>query len=337
MGCWDSPCAICGAPSRFSTSDFTDHRPNEKLYRWLNSCTILLPDGKVVHNTIETSCNITFEARSYSKIKLPKYYIGRDKSKIKPDTAALSMITAAPGLNKLDILSGEINDFGVWLHDDCYEYVKRSTGLDLSFNNLPEQLWDMYGHFKGVNYFDMNAYLLEQDFLFDELFSDKKHWLLLSPISPGSAKNRARINKILSMLKLTKSEVKKRNSRPSPPLSATFVKNKTCMIGNDDNLWIKKAGRWVKHDGDYRTVYYQLDFKDKKYSKRRPLIYNQMVLREQSTTVSEPIFITYFKLNTVGKLISPTTGRMEFLANERGIRKLTNFFDTHGINYEEIK
>ena len=89
MGCWDIFCFICGNPSHSMIYDLeyfkeeisksyskypndqikilhenknilTDLKKLSRNIKWLNKCSILLENNKVIHGVKEVDCNITF-------------------------------------------------------------------------------------------------------------------------------------------------------------------------------------------------------------------------------------------------------------------------------------
>jgi hypothetical protein len=94
------------------------------------------------------------------------------------------------------------------------------------------------------------------------------------------SKNKSRIKKIISQLKL-----KKDKSRKGPNISATFFKQNIIKIGNDNNMWIIKNNKWTKYSDELETVKYEgkLTPKIKKY------IDSLNFLHQYSTI---PVFIT---------------------------------------------
>lgn len=68
MGCWDVFCMLCGntCHNMLNCDDGNEEycnikkKINSKL-KWLNKCTFLTLNDKIVHGCIETSCNVSFQ------------------------------------------------------------------------------------------------------------------------------------------------------------------------------------------------------------------------------------------------------------------------------------
>lgn len=219
MGCWDCFCLLCGAPPRnMFTPDYDSseeyqkmYQKYAKLYAWLYKATILAATGKVYHNMREMSCNIDF----------------------------------SDGKNQFSLYQDKLfDDLGLFVHTDCWKYAKKRLGHPITFNNLPSGKVALGGTgLMDIKYGGIEKYWA-QDFDFTKMIKNKNHWMCISPLK--NKKNASRINKVLSQLKLTKSEIKKRIKRPSPPLSATFVPKDIKALGNDMDIWVSDGKRWVK-------------------------------------------------------------------------------------------
>ena len=323
MGCWDAPCIICGAPPNrqgemySSEENIVVEMPKEyyDLTKWLLNCTLLLPDGQIVHNYIETACNTEFESKD-----------GKGKS-----------IIGQPEINEIDLSTGELTPFGMWLHDDCWKYIKNYLGINLSYNYLPEHQWTIYGFIDGVKYGGIEGYQ-SQDFEFYEMFQNKDQYMVISPLgkSKDAAKNRTRLNKILSQLKLTKSEVKKRKNRPSPPISATLVKSNAFSIGNDGKVWKKVAGKWAKampKGKEFTKLEVELDYTNKVDPKGKRLINRNIFMREQTSYEKNPVFIMKYDLKKDGPY-KVVKGSYEFSSTMDGYKNLFKYFKKYNLEYK---
>ncbi len=325
MGCWDAPCIICGAPP---TSGKTMYLAEEgmppkyhKITKWLENCTMLLPDGQILHNYEEIACNISFVPKS------------GDRS---------HNIEGKGYVNDINLLTGKLLPFGMWLHDDCWKYIKNYLGLDLSYNEIPEHRWiqSQDGEIEGINYGQIKKYQ-SQDFKFYEMFQNKDQWLTTSPLdstsrptlqglgsSKDATKNRTRINKILSQLKLTKSEVKKREKRPSPPISATLVKANAFCMGNDGKVWKKVGGKWTKPK-DFMRLEVELDYKN---VTTRNAPNKNIILREQTSYEKNPVFILKYEISW--KKYKPIKGNFKFMSTKDGYRYLFKYFKKYNLGFK---
>ncbi len=313
MGCWDAPCIICGAPPTKRDDEWiykNEEVPSDfhELTKWLENCTLLLPDGEIVHNYEEVGCNIRFAPKGYGE----NYDI-----------------KAIPNAEDINIVSGYLISFGMWLHDDCWKYIKKYLGTDLSYNNIPEHPWNWQGELEGINYGQIEKYQ-SQDFKFYEIYQNKDQWLITSPLSMSkdAAKNKTRINKILSQLKLTKSEVKKREKRPSPLISASLVKANAYCIGNDGKVWKKIKGKWI-YQKDFTKLEVELDYKN---VTTRNAPNKNIILREQTSYEKNPVFIKKYEISR--KKYHPIGGSFEFMSTKDGYRYLFKYFKKYNIGFK---
>ena len=103
MGCWDIYCPLCGLLlNGLDLNDiFNDNNLNIKIVinnnvvKWLEKCTILLPNQKAKHNYVENECNICFINKKNNKQIIISDKDDNDKS------------------------------MGIVLHTDCWKYVKK--------------------------------------------------------------------------------------------------------------------------------------------------------------------------------------------------------------------
>jgi hypothetical protein len=311
MGCWDDKCIICGAPP--SNTDYGVEKVYEEL-SWLENCTLLLPNGAVVHNYEEVNCNIHF-----------RYTGSGDNGYPELDSEINDINFTAPIIN-----------WGIWVHTDCYAYCTKYLDTELKFNNLPyvkSVYLDLFNTFK---YGGIEKYGVEQAFPFEAIHKDNNQWMIISPLDKSEAgnKNRNRINKILSQMKLTPSEIKKRTARPSPPISATLVKDKTYMIGNDDKVWQVNNSKWKIQNTFYEKSY-EMNFPEDlniigmRYSKNES-IFN---LKLETVVNKVPIFITFFDYGTYDGGIRIKDGVFTFMSNDEGFEILIDFFNDKQIQY----
>ena len=256
MGCWDVYCPICGLTLQgLPLKQFIEEQAEickevykkgkmvkinknkkdiilkkdnifhkEKLVsktKWLEKCTILLPNTKPKHNFEEVYCNIGFK---------------KNKE-----------------LYNISLINNEYDNIGIVLHTDCWKYVKESKKYELTFDDFNlkkikgDDYWNHY-KFKYFNYKEVEKYH-EQYFDIDILYKrPQDFYLLYSPMKNTieSKKNKKRIDK--NIIKLFKNKPKQ---RPSPVQSATIFEKGTIMKGSDGyNYKVttnkKKIKRWIK-------------------------------------------------------------------------------------------
>lgn len=244
MGCFDIFCVLCGcpphdmsgwsygsaseSPSRSDESTISENEYSDIIAttEWMGYCTILLTDGRIIHDLWERACNIDFENADGDEYT---YY---------PLTGIYNVL--------------EPTNVGIFIHSDCHKYAKKLLGIDLSFHHFPQHRFSEFGHaIDDVKYGDIEDYW-GQDLDFPGILNNNHEWMLISPLI--KSKNQQRIIKVLSQFKLTKSEIKKRATRPSPVISATMVPNNACMLGQNNKIWKKSRGKWVPVDSIHKTM-----------------------------------------------------------------------------------
>jgi len=237
MGHWDTVCVICGAPPSNKRMMQKELYIDNKQSTWLNNCTILLPNGNIHNNLIETNYNIIFSKPSNKEKNW--YYMSRNnyfeegsiEDNIIKNTNYIEYIKSMP-------------KYGIFLHTDCWKYIKKKLNYEITYKNLPSHLIDIAENgFIKINYHGIEKYWGQIFDVNKEIAKDKKTFFLKSPLL--NLNNRKRVDKVLSQLKLTSSDVKKRKSRPSPFLSASLVPENTYAVGNNEkSIWIKKNKKW---------------------------------------------------------------------------------------------
>jgi hypothetical protein len=220
MGCWDIFCFICGNNcNNLGSSEFSEQYPEYgKLFKklnWKKNCSLLLLNNEVVHDCIERDCNVGFE-----NVKTGDRY------------------TANYNID-IDYFSSRITNYGIYLHTDCWKYIKKSYGIELKYADLPAFNLKLTYEPLNINYGDIKKYW-GQDLDYQQMFLDKKIYMAFSPLESDNSKNITRIKKIVSQLKL------KKEARKGPSVSATFYPNKTIKLGNNNLFWEKKNGKWVE-------------------------------------------------------------------------------------------
>ena len=176
--------------------------------KWLKKCSMLLEDNRVIHGVKEINCNVTFCK----------------------NTICYEHISLA-----LDNYNKELN--GIFIHTDCWKYIKNTYNINLNFSNLPPHI-QSYTKVFDIDYGDIEKYW-GQDFNFLKIVNDKKEYLCSSPLKED--KNISQIKKNISKLNL-----KNEPERKGPMVSATFYKEGDIKIGNNNNFWIIKGNKWVE-------------------------------------------------------------------------------------------
>jgi hypothetical protein len=132
-------------------------------------------------------------------------------------------------------------DDGVFLHNDCYKFIKINYDIKLSYKLLPIIHKDKLPEIPPINidYGEIKKYW-DQYFDYEKIVFDDNTYMLDSPLNSSNKKNINRIKKIINQLKL------KEYIRPSPPVSATFYKNDNIKIGNNKKFWFIKNSKWYE-------------------------------------------------------------------------------------------
>ena len=181
MGCYDVYCFLCEHPCHSDT------------IKWMNRCSMLLQNNSVVHGLKEISCNVEFCKKGFCATHLTPW-----SKKEEPDES-----------------------YGLFLHTDCWKFVKKKYGIALTMNDLPP-----------IDYF--NKWMTKSQF--SELEGEK---------SISSKKLMARC----ALLKITA----KMGERKGPRVSAGFYKEGDIKIGQNKMFWIVRAKKWVQMKGTVRV------------------------------------------------------------------------------------
>lgn len=238
MGCWDVCCIICG---NRCWSDGKD-----KTLKWMEQCMLLLADNTIIKNCREDSCNTTFA----------KYPVDP-----KDDRA----YTAQP-INRLFGYFEPIyfTNKGIFIHKPCYQFVEKELGIKLKYGDFPVRIslknTNKYIPLHvDIDYKPISNYL-HQFMEYDKMEEDGNKYMATNPLN-GDVKNIRRIKRILSLLKL------KKEKRTGPTASATFYKEGDIKLGNDNNFWIKRNGKWsiIKDEIVVRTYVFKKNYKHQKY------------------------------------------------------------------------
>lgn len=279
MGCWDVFCFICGNPCHSMLKSYIDYveemineeinssykpfikkmikdlkeRPNiikelKDLYKntlWMNKCSMLLANDKVVHNLTEDSCNIVFVNKSI---------------------AAEHMTT----FNNLYSYP-----YGIFIHTDCLKYIKKEYKIDLKFSYLPPVEPSDYKLF-NVNYGDIEKYW-EQEYNFKRIILDNKKYLCSSPLK--NDKNIKQIKKNINNFKL-----KNDPNRKGPMVSATFYNEGEIKIGNNNKFWIIKGNKWIEMNDKIINIKLNIKPYDKKLTSKERKYLENLSFRGESNT-----------------------------------------------------
>ena len=251
MGCWDVFCFICGNTCHSMIYDLEYFKeeisksyskyPNDQIkilhenkniltnlkklsnnIKWLKKCSMLLEDNRVIHGVKEINCNVTFCKNNicYGHISL---YTGNYTKEL----------------------------IGIFIHTDCWKYIKNTYNINLNFSNLPPHI-QSYTKVFNIDYGDIEKYW-GQDFNFLKIVNDKKEYLCSSPLKED--KNISQIKKNISKLNL-----KNEPERKGPMVSATFYKEGDIKIGNNNNFWIIKGNKWVEINQKPIKIKIKIDF-----------------------------------------------------------------------------
>ncbi len=252
MGCFDIYCPLCGNSCNSISTDLIenlreiyDHvKSNKKIEtymkkyymkvyntieknpkfidelktyykkaQWLNNCTFLTVMDEVIHHCKEVTCNNTFRDKKGNEYVQDLLYNDEFVSK---------------------------DHRGIFVHTDCWKYVKQKYDITLKFSNIPviPEPKEYNKINTSINYGTIEKYW-SQIFKFDELIMDLNGYMCISPLV--SKENASRINKIITQYKFNNDK-----KRSGPVVSATFYPEKTIKYGNNGMLWIKKSGKWVE-------------------------------------------------------------------------------------------
>jgi len=249
MGCFDIYCLLCGNPcsSRKYNDDINLNDKEFKIFKkntdWLYNCTILTLNNEIIHNCVEINCNDQFIAPNKNE-----YIASLDR-----------------GRNKK-------TNYGLFIHDDCWTFIKNKYGIKLKFGDLlANTKKTFYTPLSYLKYGKIEKYW-GQDFDFETIINDNNIWMYCSPlITPKNAK---RINHVIKQMKIKK-------GRKGPTLSASFYKSGIIKFGNNNKFWITKYGKWIEMKGEIKTTKVKLE---KKHYK----------IPQLGETNTKPIFIKEF-------------------------------------------
>jgi len=130
--------------------------------------------------------------------------------------------------------------YGVFIHIDCWKFVKNEYNIELKYSNLPIIEKKIYSTkiFNFINYGSIEKYW-HQFFDFIGIIADSNEELCNSPLKSNLvAKN---IKKIISKLKIRNDP-----ERKGPAVSATFYNNGLYKVGLNGNIWTIKNNKWLE-------------------------------------------------------------------------------------------
>ena len=250
MGCWDIFCFICGNPCHGMFQDSVDefleiiqyyeknkHKSSvtnrlKKIYtiaekdpkitdrikklivstKWMDKCTFLTIDNRIVHGCKEISCNIHFvDSKGDSYTHDPNQLV-RDSTE---------------------------SSYGIFLHTDCWKFIENEYGHKLKYSDLAIIKTKNYNKiFDFINYGSIEKYW-SQTFDFIQALVDKKEYICSSPLDED--KN---LNQIIKNFKSLK--IRTNGEKKGPNVSASFFENDCVKFGQNGKLWIVKNGKWIE-------------------------------------------------------------------------------------------
>ena len=229
MGCWDVFCFLCGNTcyrARFDEDNYyyenaKNKYKNQKLFndkikniikntKWLEKCTFLATNNEIIHNCEEVSCNGVFEDENNTYIHNADY----------------------------ESLDNMMN--GVFVHTDCWKFIKKEYKINLSYSHLPilEKNPVIKKIFNFINYGTIEKYW-EQYFNFLKIILDSNEELCYSPLKSKLVARNVKKN----FLKL---KIRTDSERKGPAVSASFYSNDLYKIGVNNNIWMIKNNKWVE-------------------------------------------------------------------------------------------
>jgi len=273
MGCFDVYCSICGGSS--SSDSCIETCPKElienirSLIKWQDNVILLLADDYVSGVMNEINCNSTFQLVKNSKEQI-----------------------------NLDFRNNKYFRKGIFVHKDCYDFVKSKLGIELKYSDFPDTIKKSREMFTfDVDYGKISNYTKGQYFDYKSLIKDKNIFLITSPLEKSSngTKKQRHIVSVLNKLKI-------RKGRKSPLCSATWYKNGTIKIGNNGHLWGVSKRKWIEI-----TDYYHFQGTNKfKPSKTTDMLIEKLLKLPQKGESSNNTILTKLDINKRGTTITIT-------------------------------
>jgi len=302
MGCFDLYCFICGNScydvdfNELENIDILKQEKNNinKSIKWLKKCTVLLANNKVIHDCFDSNCSGVFSLKKKKK------------------SNSTELFDCTGNKNKFTTYFSNITNFGIFLHDDCWNFVMKKYGIKLEYQNIPVlNLYQgrdiMYGRVcteDNVNYGAITKYW-SQYMNYEKMFLDNNIWMAYSPLVNNS-KNNIRIKKIIKQLNLKKID------RPSPSISATFFRNGNIKIGNNNKFWIIVNRKWkeIKEEEVIQKKYNNIKINNN-------IVSNINNIPQIGSYNNKMIFIKNYNYNNKNKKLN-----IEFIGNSIEINKL---------------
>ncbi len=265
MGCADVFCIICGMPY---TNWFMEEQGKSKETKWLDDCTFLTLDDKVISNCINHDCYAGFKIKDGSlEFELYGYF-------------------------QEDNISDYSKILGSSLHTACWKFIEKEYGIKLIYSMIP--FLKIYGGRRisyshppclyHINYGEVEKYWAQM-FDFEQLIKDGNEYMYQSPLI--NKKNAQRIKKIISQMKL------KKEQRQGPQISATWYPDSIYRMGNNNMIWITKNNKWNEIKINPTMIKLFVSFKNRKDTikdiKKLYSIINKIKQIGQCST--SPIFI----------------------------------------------
>lgn len=232
MGCYDIFCCICGNPLKSLSLEILlelfldiDINKNEiiqiaKNIKWLDNCTLLLKNNKIIHHCKEIMCNIGFKSLKTNKFYESIYYYNNN---IYLEQYATKNINY-------------IENIGIVVHTDCWKFIQKNYNINLEYKDLPIFLSKKnINSFLPINYKNITKYWL-QNFDYIQMYLDNNIYMIESPLG-NNIQNINRIKKNINQIKLKK-------NRKGPSVSATFYQQNDIKLGNNKKFWKISNGKW---------------------------------------------------------------------------------------------
>jgi hypothetical protein len=194
MGCFDVYCVICSCPptsadileiycndtniERIENDkkpfDIDDIKNFVKKTIHLSQCTFLTENNEIIHNCYENSGCGSFKDQNNNNYGL-LLHKGDNKKNFK---------------------------YGLFLHTDCWEYIKNKYNISLCFSDIKHKIIkDLENNlFVKINYGGIiNKYIMGQYMDFEKLFEDDNLYLCYTPLEYDE-KNNKRIDSVIDQV-----------------------------------------------------------------------------------------------------------------------------------------
>jgi hypothetical protein len=213
---------------------------------WMRYCTILTFNNEIFHN-----CKPSTDSSGFIPEKKIKNNISIETNK----PVIKSALTRSIELynDPFNLLKHSPYN-GIFLHTDCWQYIKKKFKIELKYGDLP--IWKpKYGFVPfNINYGDISKYW-GQEFNFKKICIDGNHKLCESPLK--SKKIASFVNKVFKQLKI-------RRARSSPSCSATLFNTRIYKFENNA-IWHVINNKWSKIPLQINKIILQKDIHTTKY------------------------------------------------------------------------